>query len=331
MLSPFRRVLRHGWSSGGGILLDDHLLHSYFGFNGHTWPQEMLRVLSLLEYDFHWDALHHLYVIASGILGWQQAEARTRRAANVENVSVIGPAVRVHRNLYGLTRLHIGQLGLFKISRNPDVLAIEGNNRHELLTGGNVLTRLHTSLTYDSTYRCYDGGVLQIELSLLQCGLRLLCLSVGSLSPRLLQRDLLWTSLRVMQFGLGLRDASTRPSHGLLGGRRRCAGGFNRRSRGLLSVYRLSVLLLRDFVFFGQRFVTCHIVLRLEIVCFCLPQRGLRRFKLPLRRRQSRLNIFHVGLGRRKLAGSVHRGQRHVDASRLGGGSDVGPSCLRVH
>jgi hypothetical protein len=131
---------------------------------------------------------------------------------------------------------------------------------------------LHTSLAYNSTYGCNDGRVLQIELSLLQGSLCLFCLSVGSLSARLLQRDLLWTSLGVVQFGLSLRHTGTRPSHGLLRGRRRSACGFNGRSRGLLSVYRLSVLLLRDFILFRQGFVAGHVVLRLEIVCYWRPK-----------------------------------------------------------
>jgi uncharacterized protein (TIGR03437 family) len=101
--------------------------------------------------------------------------------------SIIGPPVRVDRNLYGLPGLHIGQLGLFKIRRNPDVLAIQGNNRHELLARRNVLPRLPTSLTYHSTDGSHDSCVLQIELRLLQGGLCLFCLRVGSLSTRLLQ------------------------------------------------------------------------------------------------------------------------------------------------
>jgi hypothetical protein len=54
-----------------------------------------------------------------------------------------------------------------------------------------------------------------------------------------------------VQFGLGLRDARARTGHGLLRSRRRSPCGFNRRGSCPLRIYRLSVLLLRDFIFFG--------------------------------------------------------------------------------
>ena len=68
--------------------------------------------------------------------------------------------------------------------------------------GATILSRLRSSLTHDSTYGRDDGGVLQIELSLLQGSLCLLRLRVGSLSARLLQGDLLRTRLSVAQLSL---------------------------------------------------------------------------------------------------------------------------------
>jgi hypothetical protein len=146
----------------------------------------MLRILALLEHDFHRDSLHHLDVIPSGILGRQQTVASARGPANVEDMPIVGPAVSVHENFYGLPGLHIGQLRLFEISGYPDVFAIQRDDRHELLARRNVLARLHCALTHDSADRRHYSRVLQIELRLLQSGLCLLRLGVGRLGPRLL-------------------------------------------------------------------------------------------------------------------------------------------------
>ena len=47
----------------------DRYFHPYPGFHGHADPQEVLRVLALLEHDFHRDSLHHLDIVPGGISG----------------------------------------------------------------------------------------------------------------------------------------------------------------------------------------------------------------------------------------------------------------------
>ena len=66
-----------------------------------------------------------------------------------------------------------------------------------MLARRNVLARLHSALTYDSTYGRNDSCVLQIELSLLQGRLCLLRLGIGSLGAGLLQGDLLRTDAKI--------------------------------------------------------------------------------------------------------------------------------------
>jgi len=206
----------------------------------------MLRVLAFIEHNFHWDSLDDLDVIAGGILGRQQTIASACGAPDIENMPLVGSAVSVDRNLCGLPRLHIGQLRFFKVRCDPDVLRIERDDGHELLTWGDVLAGLHRALTYDSTYGRNDSCVLQIELSLLQGRLCLLRLGIGSLGAGLLHGDLLRTRLSIVQFSFGLRDASTRASYRLFYCCRGGFGGLDGGGGGFLSIDRLELSVTID-------------------------------------------------------------------------------------
>src|ERR1035441_9492405 len=50
------------------------VLHLYRRHHRHAWPQHMPRLNWFIEQDFDRDALHHLHVIADGVLRRQQAE-----------------------------------------------------------------------------------------------------------------------------------------------------------------------------------------------------------------------------------------------------------------
>ena len=138
------------------------------GFDGHSGPEQVLRVLTIFENDFDRDSLDDLHIISRGILRRQDAVTRSAGACDVQDVAVIIAAVGIHVNLHGLAGAHIFQLRFLEVGGHPDVLAVQRDDGHHLLAGHDVLARLDRSLSYDSADRRDNRGVLQIELSLLQ-------------------------------------------------------------------------------------------------------------------------------------------------------------------
>jgi hypothetical protein len=71
------------------------------------------------------------------------------------------------------------QLRLFEIGRDPDVVAVERNNGHQLLAYGYVLSWLGRPLAHETATGCDDRGVLKVQLGLLQLRSGALRLSFG--------------------------------------------------------------------------------------------------------------------------------------------------------
>ena len=93
----------------------------------------MLRVLPFFKYQFHRHALHHLDVVAGGIFGRKQAEARPGSSANAVHVGAIVAVVSVHVNRRGLAGVHVLQLIFLEVDGHPDV--IQRHDGHKRLAG----------------------------------------------------------------------------------------------------------------------------------------------------------------------------------------------------
>src|SRR5689334_22297899 len=59
------------------VATDRSLLRQYGGVDVHAGAEHGVAAGNRIEHDLYRDALHHFDEIACGILGWQQAEART--------------------------------------------------------------------------------------------------------------------------------------------------------------------------------------------------------------------------------------------------------------
>src|SRR5262249_42570194 len=98
----------------------------------------------------------------------------------VDITSVFAPAVSVHSDNCKLAEAHLLELRLLEVGCYPDVL--EGYDREQRLTGLHDLAALHRFLAdYAGLWR-NDGGVLEVQSRLVQCGLSLLDPSICGLS-----------------------------------------------------------------------------------------------------------------------------------------------------
>jgi len=125
-----------------------------------------LRVGVRFENQLHWYALHDLYVIASCILGRQQAEARTGRTADRVDVAVEFVAVCIHVALALLPHLHLLELCLFEIGGDPEIVEVDDGDQG--LPGLHNLPGLNGALADDTREWCAHSGVLEIELRLFE-------------------------------------------------------------------------------------------------------------------------------------------------------------------
>src|SRR3982074_3403622 len=76
----------------------------------------------IIEDDLHGDALHHLHVIAGGILRRQQTEGRTAASLNAIDMACKDPArIGVDADIDRLPGAHQTELSLLEIRGNPDL------------------------------------------------------------------------------------------------------------------------------------------------------------------------------------------------------------------
>ena len=116
----------------------------------------MILVFTLIENHFHRNALHHFDVVAGGVFGRQQAEARARCGGDAIDVPAVlaAAAVGIDFKLDLLADVHFLELGLFEIGGDPDVF--ERNERHDLLTGRDLHTGFGRFAADHAVYRGFD-------------------------------------------------------------------------------------------------------------------------------------------------------------------------------
>src|ERR1700675_4829205 len=154
-----------------------HLFKPHLRHHRHPRTQLMPLVLARLEHDLHRYALHNFDVVAGSVFGWQQAEARSTSAGDRIDMPFVGLASRIDRDLSRQPRLHLLELRLFEVSRNPQVRVIKRDYLHHFLPGLHVLTNLDGAVADGSADGSSHLGVHEVKFSLVQRGLLLLGIS----------------------------------------------------------------------------------------------------------------------------------------------------------
>ena len=174
----------------------------------HAEGQEPIDLGGLVEDDLHRHALHHLDVVAGGVLRRQQAEAGAGAGLQTVDMAAQRPVgIGVDGDLDRLARPHVGKLRLLEVGRHPG--SADGEIGEGLVCLHDVAD-IHRALGHAACLRRHDPCVGQVELGRahLRLGLRDLGLGVGQ--RRLLERHLLRRRLRLEQAGLRLADLSLR-------------------------------------------------------------------------------------------------------------------------
>src|SRR5580704_149810 len=129
------------------------LINPDLRYDRHSRPEFMSLGLALVEHNLHRNALHHFDVVAGGILGRQQAEARSAGSGNGIDMPLISLAGRIDGNVSRQTRFHVPKLRLLKVSCDPKITLPEQNDLHHLLAGLHVLTNLDSAIAHGSADR----------------------------------------------------------------------------------------------------------------------------------------------------------------------------------
>ena len=120
----------------------------------------MIFVLVSIKHDAHRNSLHHLYVVAGGVLRRKQTEPGTTCAANGEDFAFVLATGRVDLDLNRLSLLHVAQLRFFEVCRDPDIVDVD--KRHQRLSWLNVLSHFGRTMADDPMTRRGDLRVLKI-------------------------------------------------------------------------------------------------------------------------------------------------------------------------
>src|SRR6266851_7146797 len=113
--------------------------------------QSMLGILAAVELDSHRQALHHLYVVASRVLGGQEAEAIAARARQVPDIAIVVAAEGVDVDGDLLATMHPRELRLFEIRGHPDLVRL--SHEHQRLSGFDSRAPLRRSSAGDAVAR----------------------------------------------------------------------------------------------------------------------------------------------------------------------------------
>src|SRR5712671_4798528 len=89
----------------------------------------MIWVLVFIKADADRNALHHFYVIASGVFRRQQTEPGPGCAAYRFNSATKFAAISVNLDLGWLSHFHVTKLCLFKVGGGPDVIQVHNGKQ----------------------------------------------------------------------------------------------------------------------------------------------------------------------------------------------------------
>src|SRR3954452_7761694 len=114
--------------------------------------------------------MHHLDVVAGGVLRREETEARTSGAPDRVDMAIEVGAVGINCALGFLTRMHLLELRFLEVRCDPEV--VEVDDRDEGLSGLYDLAGLNSAFAHDAGEGRTNSGVLQIELCLFKRRLR---------------------------------------------------------------------------------------------------------------------------------------------------------------
>ena len=172
--------------------------------------------------------------------------------------------------------------------------------------------------------------IAQVELGLVELGLRLLHLRFGLAGVGVLRGHLLRPGLGVLQQGLRLRLALAGDAHTVGGS---LLAGARIGQRGLVRVgggHGRVKLLLADHILLHQRPVAVKIGLRLGGVGLGLRHPRLRGLQLLLGLLHCGMRAAHIGVRRTQIAARVDGGDGHIHLRRGRVGLCTGQSGLRI-
>src|SRR6185503_4040201 len=149
------------------------------GFNRHAGPQDVLPGFSRVKGDLCWNSLYHFDEVSGGILGRQQACHRAAGAGDTLQVAFVILPRRVHMNGDRLADAHIAQLRLLEVGSDPDVVKIDDS--HQFLTRLHILANFNGAARDHAIHRRHNGGVLQVQLRLIESRLFSFYLGFGRL------------------------------------------------------------------------------------------------------------------------------------------------------
>src|SRR5205807_6387787 len=152
-------------------------LHSRL--DGHTRPQQMVRILTLVEPNSHGESLHHFHVVPGRIFRRKEAEERASGARKAVNFGLVVAPEGINADCDRLTRSHSSELRLFEVRRDPDI--VQGNDYEQALPRLHVMTKLHSLSPDHAADRSVNLGIAEVEFSGAQIGARLLQMSRGRL------------------------------------------------------------------------------------------------------------------------------------------------------
>ncbi len=134
-------------------------MHSDDG--GETRTQPALQRVSWIEHDFDRNALDDLSEVAGRVIWGKQRELRAAGGRDLKNFAVQRDSGEgVDGDVGDVTSLHIGQLGFFEVSLDPDVSAHEIDDLHAWRY---ELPFLHVALAHGSFCRSQNPGVAEID------------------------------------------------------------------------------------------------------------------------------------------------------------------------
>src|SRR6266478_2582307 len=136
--------------------------HIHGRFDGHAGPQQMLRVLILIQSDSHRESLHDLHVVPGRIFRWEYAEQRTGGARKALHSAFVVAPEGVHPDGDRLAGSHLSELRLFEIGRDPNV--VQGNDHEQALTRLDAMAKLNGFSADHAADRRINFGVAEIEL-----------------------------------------------------------------------------------------------------------------------------------------------------------------------
>src|ERR1700691_5721828 len=164
-------------------------LHHDFRFDRNPERQRNVGIEPFIDDDLHRHALNDLDEVAGGVLGREGRELRTGAELDAVDMA-LQPQLRIgidpDRDV--LAGPHVDELALLEVGGDPD---FGRDDRKDLLTGRDVITLFDVALGDPAVLRRLDHGPGQIEIRLIESGLRLLNLALELVDGRIPLADAL--------------------------------------------------------------------------------------------------------------------------------------------